>query len=622
MKKCIAVIMAVIMICQGYGVMAADIGYKEIAEDYFKPDWVKQWDEISPMNESDNFIVKKDGKCGVADQFGNVIIETAYDDVFGMNNGFIIIKINEKWGVLDRKGHEVLPAQYSYPLIFNENIMSVEMEGDNTTVFYNGSGEVLAKGEFYYESTSSTDEIAVFGCFIGEEYKYGAVDTVTGKTICPYEYNSVLAAVDGRVLAGKEIAKNSYEYVYIDSKGNTEKALTTDNLKLICNNGYGDYFTAKDFMVKYVDYNYSTDLYDTVISRIGVMDGDFNVVTENVYEQDGLYSGEPFFRDGYAVMYKDSINYSYVKGIGHCGSGGKSGLINKKGQITVPFEYNSISYAGYGKFYAVQGDNQWLIDGNGNRIVKLYGDRYYSSYYGNIFNYFKDEYMGASDINGMDLLSTGDIKYAWSEDGLRYMINDETEEDKKYIALNAVTECSAWAEKEIKKGTDNNLVPVKLRNQYKYNINRQEFCQLVMRLYEVKTGKATDEILSGSALDTVFWDTENRDVFAAYTLGIVKGVGNDAFNPYSDITRQEAAIMLKNTAEVIGLEGYSKREEEYFDDSQIAQWAKDYVYEVSGIKNTETGTAVLNGVGENRFDPLGGYTREESIATIVRLYEM
>ena len=93
---------------------------------------------------------------------------------------------------------------------------------------------------------------------------------------------------------------------------------------------------------------------------------------------------------------------------------------------------------------------------------------------------------------------------------------------------------------------------------------------------------------------------------------IVNGVSETEFNPDGEITRQEAAAMLmrvyKNYAEAEKISGEVK----FSDDEEIASWAKEDVYSINSL-------GIMQGVGANSFAPADSYTREQSIATIMRM---
>ena len=172
---------------------------------------------------------------------------------------------------------------------------------------------------------------------------------------------------------------------------------------------------------------------------------------------------------------------------------------------------------------------------------------------------------------------------------------------------------SPWAEESIEKAVEAGIVPDTLQSDYTNNITRREFCCLAVQTYMAKTGYTIPE-----GLQTPFTDIDDDYVTAAYTIGIVSGVGNDMFNPDSAITRQEAAVMLNNLAYMAGVDNSNVREDKYADEEYFADWAEDAIYKVSAIDSG--GTPVMTGTGNNKFSPWMNYTREQAVVTMYRLY--
>ena len=110
--------------------------------------------------------------------------------------------------------------------------------------------------------------------------------------------------------------------------------------------------------------------------------------------------------------------------------------------------------------------------------------------------------------------------------------------------------------------------------------------------------------------DVKFDDVENglwySDAISwAAANGVVDGVGNNRFAPMSDITREQMALMLYNYADVMGIELPETRPSGAFADAgSISGWAKKAVDAMYAAQ-------VLNGKGENRFDPQGKATRAQ-----------
>ena len=103
-------------------------------------------------------------------------------------------------------------------------------------------------------------------------------------------------------------------------------------------------------------------------------------------------------------------------------------------------------------------------------------------------------------------------------------------------------------------------------------------------------------------------------MIAANALGIISGRGNGIFDPYSAITRQEAAALLTSSAKVLGMNTTPTQQTTFADNGDVAVYfrnAVSFVYQIN----------VMSGTGNDKFSPLGTYTREQSFITVYRLFQ-
>ena len=139
---------------------------------------------------------------------------------------------------------------------------------------------------------------------------------------------------------------------------------------------------------------------------------------------------------------------------------------------------------------------------------------------------------------------------------------------------------------------------------------REAFCELAVQVLDKVGGSAE------TSAGIKFEDISNPNVERLAGLGIIEGYGDGTFRPNEYITREQAAVILRRMVKCVG---YSYAEDEfisgYTDYDEISEWARDGV-------NVMTNLGIMNGVGESKFGPKGTYTREQSAATMVRLYEM
>jgi len=168
---------------------------------------------------------------------------------------------------------------------------------------------------------------------------------------------------------------------------------------------------------------------------------------------------------------------------------------------------------------------------------------------------------------------------------------------------------SLWAVEFINDAYNYNILPTSLQNNYAQNCTRAEFCALAVALIEQTTGKEITE-------RATFNDTDDINVRKIGGMEIVYGIGDDNFNPYGAISRQEAAIILERLARK-GLDKQLPEGEAGFSDMNLA-YSDSTRTAIARMRGTSP--SIMSGKPGNLFDPLGDFTREESITTMVRLW--
>ena len=166
---------------------------------------------------------------------------------------------------------------------------------------------------------------------------------------------------------------------------------------------------------------------------------------------------------------------------------------------------------------------------------------------------------------------------------------------------------SVWAAGKVMEAIELGLVPETLQEKYQQATTRAEFCTLAVALYEAFTEIEIEERVS-------FDDTDDADVEKAAAIGVVNGVGDNKFDPDASLTRDQAAAMLSRLADAIE-KPLDAAEPAFADNDSFQTWAVDYIGQMQA-------SGIMTGVGANTFSPKGDYTREQSIITIMRLYDL
>jgi hypothetical protein len=180
----------------------------------------------------------------------------------------------------------------------------------------------------------------------------------------------------------------------------------------------------------------------------------------------------------------------------------------------------------------------------------------------------------------------------------------------------AADEPSGWAREEIDEARLNGLITPMADRNYLGNINRVLFCAQIVNLVETALGAPVTVNVNNP-----FTDISNESVMKAYQLGIVTGKTETTFDPFGLITRQEIAAMMMRSARALDLltgTAYScvmgAESIVFADQIEIAPWALPDVQAANMLD-------ILRGVGENRIDPLGNATVEQSIIMVNRLFK-
>jgi len=223
--------------------------------------------------------------------------------------------------------------------------------------------------------------------------------------------------------------------------------------------------------------------------------------------------------------------------------------------------------------------------------------------------------------NGFDTWTMKTQDFVWQlSNAYRY---DEHNLNKGYPVLSVMNyhEESAWSEwfddevggTKIDQEIYDRVYPAELMNKdLTKPITRVEFAAVAVKLYEEMGGTK----LAASDLSMPFVDTNSDVVMKAYNIGIVKGISDTQFDPYSKISRQDLATMLTRVYKALYLEGWNIAEDDAYaldykvakifeDDADISAYAKPSVYFMVDNK-------VIKGLTETLFGPRNISSRQEA----------
>ena len=211
------------------------------------------------------------------------------------------------------------------------------------------------------------------------------------------------------------------------------------------------------------------------------------------------------------------------------------------------------------------------------------------------------QFVGKHDF---DELGWTDCRFIGKRGTTLYQLDGKGGETQ--LPVNASQE-SSWAKAELEAARENDI---SISFDYpKLNITRVDFCRLAVKLYQKVQPNAS--VTPAAA----FSDCEDESVRLAAALGIVTGYDDGTFRPYQSISRQEAAAMLDQLYTTLGGKVNAANDKPYADDTQLGDWARGSVYAMREI-------GVMQGKESNRFCPKDGYTQEQAVVTMERVFQV
>lgn len=169
-----------------------------------------------------------------------------------------------------------------------------------------------------------------------------------------------------------------------------------------------------------------------------------------------------------------------------------------------------------------------------------------------------------------------------------------------------------WAEQYINKLAANGIVSGNGNGGFEpeRNVTRAEFLKMLLGALDLVKDEAVCEFD-----DVLTSDWSYKYVASAYAQGITSGIDDNTFGKDNLITRAEAAVFMHRSAIRAYIPMNQNAVGEFADSDMIASWAKRSV-------NVLYGAGLINGVGDNNFNPNGLTTRAQAAKMICSLFDL
>lgn len=308
-------------------------------------------DNIEPMLGTKSvYITTANGKKGLVDNMGKVIIENNYTEISGLtskySNGFIVKNDQGKYGVINNDKTIALEEKYDEISPVSENKMYVVKEGSDYKIV-NTDGEEFLVNAFEEVKQINTDNIVV-----KVNGKYG-VKTINGVEKIPATYDDLTYTFDDYYIAKKE-----GKYGIVNEKNEEKLSFNYTYIKYLDTIGILQAET-ENMESELLDRNLKVK----VKGIIAQINDDKNYIRVRENDEYKYYNFKLEQKESKEILATNTIFLSKKDG--------KYGYVNDKGIVVVDYQYEDATEQNKYGYVAVKKDGKWgCLDAKGNVVVE------------------------------------------------------------------------------------------------------------------------------------------------------------------------------------------------------------------------------------------------------------
>ena len=129
-------------------------------------------------------VIKKDEKYGLADKNGREIIKPKYSNIDRFSEELLAVELDYKWGFVDKTGKEVIEPKYDFINGLSDGLALVRKELKIGFIDKNGKEVIPPKYRHAYRFSEGMAAVTE------DDFKYGFIDT-SGKEVVKRKYDNV-----------------------------------------------------------------------------------------------------------------------------------------------------------------------------------------------------------------------------------------------------------------------------------------------------------------------------------------------------------------------------------------------------------------------------------------------
>ena len=301
------------------------------------------YDDITALKGVENSLLTEvDGKYGIVDYVGSVIIENKYKSIEPLadkyEKGYIVENSEGKYGVITYTKNAVLQEKYdAIKNIYGNGKYYIAKEGDKWEII-DENGEKYLSGE-YSDILDVNGENAI----VSTKDKFGVVSIADNKKIIDINYDSIVYSS-----GDKYIVSTDSKYGVIDSNGNVLIKPSYTNIVYRDTAGFYE-ATTENNTSDLLDSDLKVKLSDVIISELNTSNGYIKVRQNGEYKYYNFKFEEKTSKE---ILSGNTIFLSKNEE-------GKYGFVDRNGNVVTDYIYDDATEQNEYGYASVKKDGLW-----------------------------------------------------------------------------------------------------------------------------------------------------------------------------------------------------------------------------------------------------------------------
>lgn len=313
-----------------------------------------EYDSLEALKGVDNVLLtKKNGKYGIIDNVGTVIIDNKYNAIEPISNryedGYIVKDDKGKYGVISYSKSVVLENKFDDIKNVYGNGKYYIVKQDNSWKIVDTDGKEYLKGK-YDDIVSINNENAI----VKNKNKYGVVSITDGKNILNTNYDDIVYGAGDNYI----VSQNS-KYGIMNTNGN--KLIDFKYSNIVYRESANIYETTnEDYKSDLLNSNLEVKLSNVIVSEFN---NDKGYIKVNDNGEDKYYNFKFEQKTSKEALSGNTIFLSK-------NDEGKYGFVDRNGNVVVNYIYDDAREQNDYGYASVKKDGKWgAVDSKGNIAV-------------------------------------------------------------------------------------------------------------------------------------------------------------------------------------------------------------------------------------------------------------